>query len=511
MITLDLDNRYVTIKGADRNTIRALEKVTSYYVAGYMFSPAFRQRRWDGREHLLSYHDKHGYRVPIGLAADVERALDGMGAKWKRDETRARKPGARIEFRWNDAVVHRPYQVGVINVMTDPDDPHRGRGIVKMPIRSGKTKTGAGIIHRLGARTLFIVPSQMLLHQTIASLGECFPDIAIGRIGDSIWEEGREITVATIQTLARARGGTRECGGTGEDAQITCECGKKRCRGGRPYKTPTDPRFAALRTSYGLVMFDEVHHLTGDSWHKALMDIESYYRIGLSATVYLDNDRENERGVIWLKACCGDLKVDISTSQLIRDGYLMKPTIHLYKISEPDLRSYGWSKRMTSMGITENQHRNTLICNLVKTNVEAGLKVLVVTRLHGQTALLYDQLEAMGVKVATIIGNDRTAERDTKVSAFKRGLLQALVGTVLGEGVDIPEIECVINAEGGRDVKATVQRMRNLTPSPGKTTALFIDFVDMTNGYLAEHSKERLKAYRSESEFDVKLVSDAGS
>jgi superfamily II DNA or RNA helicase len=106
----------------------------------------------------------------------------------------------------------------------------------------------------------------------------------------------------------------------------------------------------------------------------------------------------------------------------------------------------------------------------------------------------------------TITGNDDNDTRQRRVKAFVKGDTGVLVGTVFGEGVDIPEIECVINAEGGRDVKATVQRMRNLTPSAGKTEAVFIDFIDVTNSYFAEHTAERIASYRSESAFDIKIV-----
>ena len=81
-----------------------------------------------------------------------------------------------------------------------------------------------------------------------------------------------------------------------------------------------------------------------------------------------------------------------------------------------------------------------------------------------------------------------------------------LLGTVFAEGVDIPEVEVVINAEGGRDAKATMQRMRNMTVAEGKNRALLIDFMDEFNPYLQKHSMERLKVYRSIPEFNVEVI-----
>jgi hypothetical protein len=75
MITLNVDNRHVTIKGAPAAIIRRLEVITSYKVAGAHFSPAYQAKRWDGREHLLKYSKKHGYRFPTGLLKDAIKEL----------------------------------------------------------------------------------------------------------------------------------------------------------------------------------------------------------------------------------------------------------------------------------------------------------------------------------------------------------------------------------------------------------------------------------------------------
>jgi len=66
-------------------------------------------------------------------------------------------------------------------------------------------------------------------------------------------------------------------------------------------------------------------------------------------------------------------------------------------------------------------------------------------------------------------------------------------------------VAAVVNAEGGKDVKRTIQRMRNLTPCDGKTEAVFVDFIDQTNPYLAEHSLARLQTYRSEPAFRLEI------
>lgn len=490
MISLIAGTRYVSIRGAQRSTIRKLEKITSYMVAGAYFSKAFQRKVWDGREHLLKFSNKHGYRAPVGLLEDIITELKRLKIEYKLETKGWKIPAVEhVFYAWNTEIQLRPYQQEAVDAILAPGHQH-GRGILKMPIRSGKTKTAASIICALAVRTLFVVPSQMLLYQTQKSLADSLCQ-SIGIIGDSIWDESN-VTVATIQTLTRARGGERK---------ITTPDGKE-----KTVKVPPDPRYKELIECYRCVIFDECHHLKGEAWHQVLMEFQALYKIGLSATAYLDNESENEKGVIWLKACCGDIRVDINTSRLIEEGWLMRPDVKLYPITEPDLIGYRWSAELRNLAIYENKTRNQLIAALAAEQVASHLTVLIVTNRLNQVALLAELMEDFGLSYATVVGEDTMEVRQERVDDFIQGDIDVLIGTVFGEGIDIPEIECVINAEGGRDIKTTVQRMRNLTPNEGKKDAVFIDFLDMTNSYFAKHSKERLEVYRSESAFQVQVI-----
>jgi superfamily II DNA or RNA helicase len=237
------------------------------------------------------------------------------------------------------------------------------------------------------------------------------------------------------------------------------------------------------------------------------MDFNCRYRIGLSATIHLDNDRENERGVIWLKACCGDIKYEVSTSFLIEQGYLMQQNVELIKCEEPEgYEDWKWCQELRDELIYENAWRNRKVVAKTQEKINQGLKVLIVSNRHNQLEALREMLVDHDVPHAIVIGDDRMDERKAKVQAFLDGEIDVLLGTVFGEGIDIPEIECVINAEGGRDVKAAIQRMRNMTPAEGKAKAVFVDFMDMTNPYFAKHSAERLATYRSEHAFMIRIV-----
>jgi superfamily II DNA or RNA helicase len=431
-------------------------------VEGYWFSGAYKSRRWDGKQHLLRQRAT-GVTFPSGLLDDVQTVLDEHEWPAKIEDNRARVES--IKYEWNGDIVLRNYQEDAVGRWAK-----FGFGILKMPIRSGKTKTAARIIHDTQQPTIFIVPSKQLLYQTAESLGECFPKEEIGMVGDGNKKWGR-ITVVIVASLVSMR--------------------KRK-----------DATYKKIVKRIGLVVFDECHHLTADAWCDVMMDFEARYRLGLSATPLLDKTKAAKRGVIWLKAACGPIREDVNMSQLIRQKWIVQPTFHLYPIKVDERHAKRkWSQGLIDDVIFLNESRNHWIARLAKRWAERGKRVLIVTRRVDQAKIIAGKL----TKCNTMLGEDSILERARVFRDFVNRKVPIVIGTVFKEGVDVPEIDVVINAEGGFDEKATIQRLRNLTPCEGKTEAIVIDFMDLTNRYFAKHSRERLKAYRSEPAFIVEV------
>jgi len=473
MFSLIATNRYVYLKGADIRTTTLLDRVSSYKVAGAEYTEGFRRKRWDGKEHLLKLHSASGrYRAPIGLLEDFRVYLNEKGIDHRVIYDR-RKMHPKVDYKWDPTFIPRPYQNDAEAAIIGCE---YKSGILKMPIRSGKTKTCGRIIYRLKRKSLFIVPSQLLLYQTQKALAEVL-QVEVGIIGDNEWIE-RDVTVASIQTLIHRRGNT--------ERSMTAE-------------------YKRLTRSYDLVVFDECHHLKGEAWRKVMLDMDAPYKIGLSATAYLDLESECERGVIWLKGCCGNIRHEVPTSELIEEGYLMRPHIWLYRMDGEEQHPYGWNAKLLKELIHQNTRRNQKIADVAHELVHRGLNVLIITNRLRQAQMIGRMLKLKDISFTIIVGNTKKEDRERRLEAFRTGKAKVLIGTVFGEGIDIPEMETVINAEGGKDVKATVQRMRNLTPHDGKTDAIFVDFMDLTNKYTAQHSLQRLQTYRSEPAFRFEI------
>lgn len=476
MIKLIRQNRSVIIKGADEDTIRAIDAATSYAVAGRRFVKAFKARAWDGREHLLRLRESDGaYIVPSGLLPDVCELLQKVDERFEI-VNKTKQFNDFCLFPWNDALPPlRPYQDEAVEEAIT-----RGYGVLKMPARSGKTRTAARVIHRMRLPALFVVPSVFLLHQTRSVLEEAFPNDKIGIIGDSELEI-QDITVATPQSLQRLT-----------DEKLDEKCGMTRKQ---------------LYERWDVLIIDELHHFTGQgTWHEELYKFAAQYRFGLSATIFPDSDVETERGVIWAHALTGPIIKNVSVSYLIKRGFLMRQHVRMYRCRRPNLWGLKWSATVYDEAISSNRWRNGVAAILAEKYVRSGSKVLIVTNRHEQVRAFEALMDKLDIEYKTLVGKTPKSARERALRLLEKGRIHVIIGTVLGEGVDVPALDVVINVEGGRDEKRSIQRQRNLTVFATKTHCTLIDFYDETNEYTLRHSEERLAAYKSEKAFDVKVV-----
>lgn len=473
MTRIDVHNAFCYVPAATPpNVIRSLDQETAFRVEGAEHVESFKRGWWDGREHLLKKsRNKPVYYFPTGLLpfllklgfadsfefADYRRPLlEGMQFDWVGDQPRA------FQLTAVEKVLQERGPEGLVT----------GRGLLNLPVRSGKTLTAALIVQRLGLRTLFVVPSDILLMQTVASfkanLGKKIP---IGICGSGVWKP-RFITVATSQTLV-----------------------------GRP-----DQYQAELMRTHDILFVDEAHHLEGPEWRVPIIQSDARYKVGLSATIFANKDIPSERSSIWLQAATGPILYRVSMQRLFKEGYLIPPHILWYTIDKPtgmaNISYQDGYKRL----IEDSEYRNSAIADLAEeAAMDRKQRVLIDTGRKRQMYRIHEMLKARGVRAVKMYGATPVHARMEMIKDFQAKRIQVIVGTVMGEGVDIPELEVVINAEGQKSKEAVIQRMRNLTPNPDgtKMEVTFIDFSDVMHHKLRDHSAARLAMYKGQRGFKV--------
>lgn len=385
----------------------------------------------------------------------------------------------------------RDYQIGAMLAAVRCE-----RGILSLPTGSGKSAVMAGIIQSINLPALILVPNLDLLEQTADVMQE-----AVGHLGDVtiIGGGSKEIGFVTVAT-------------PGSLANLFVDRAIDR---------------------WLVVMADECHHinLAGQAqdttlWYKLLMSCTAPYRFGLSGTV---PPRSN--AARWLlEGATGPIIYEISTSKLIEEGYLSPAVIEMVGMfHSPRISRWVEAREVHLFG----DARNRKVVDAARREAGVGKSVLVLVDLkskHGQV------LADMMPEAFYVTGDTPVEERVDVVRRFKGGfgadagvpsatsgqgdpkearlvgqcgvangaVGPILIGTVFGEGIDIPSLDVVVMASGGKSHRLTVQRVgRALRKAAGKDKAKIIDFIDDDGGVLLRHSKARLETYLSEPAFEV--------
>jgi len=99
-----------------------------------------------------------------------------------------------------------------------------------------------------------------------------------------------------------------------------------------------------------------------------------------------------------------------------------------------------------------------------------------------------------------VTGRDTKKVRKIVMDTLNGGCINPVITTLYGEGVDIMPLNAVTIAGGGMSSIETFQRLRSITPGPGKDRGVVVDFMDNVH-FLRAHSNARKKFYGTEPEF----------
>lgn len=478
-IRLTIGNTFTRIRGHDL-PMEALEDATSFWVMGAEFSKKFQDGIWDGQRKLL--RKRGGLAFPTGLLPRIVKLLTTAGLDYTVEDLRTRfTTGEPIQTQGPPL---RDYQKEVLTVVASKE-----RGILQLATGAGKTMIAAHLIAARGLNTLFFVHTKDLLYQTI-EVFKSILNVPIGQIGDGTVHV-EKITVATIQTAARAL-----------DVKIKKEPGDD---------VPIWSDDAAERLSISdwevvqralwdcaVVIFDECHHLPADSFYEIAMKLkDAFYRYGLSATPW-----RSDRSDLMIEAALGPKLCVVSSTELIRRGYLVPPKITMYEVYPTSAKLVRNYTRVYQSEVVENQDRNKLIAEVAEHSAQRGKSVLILVNQvkHGKN------LEAMIEGAVFIHGRDSSEVRNEAIEQLRQKKNQILIATTLAdEGLDLPSLDVLILAGAGKSETRALQRVgRVLRPYPNKKTATIVDFWDQSL-YLEAHSRQRYEIYETEQAFKVDI------
>ncbi|NJM95789.1 MAG: DEAD/DEAH box helicase [Acaryochloridaceae cyanobacterium CSU_5_19] len=324
------------------------------------------------------------------------------------------------------------------------------RGLVVLPTAAGKTYLAQLAIQVTQRSTLIMVPTLDLMHQWYAHLRAAFPDVDIGLLGGG----SRDRTPLLIATY--------------DSAAIQAE---------------------HLGNRYGLLVFDECHHLPS-RFNRVIAEYAiAPYRLGLTATPDRSDGKHEDltlligptlyrkspeelSGIVLAKHKTIQIQVKLSARErqdydaLIqtRNQFLQNANIFLGSLT-------GWqqfvreSARSTAGRRAMLAHRQA---RAIAFGTQGKLRILadLLAQHHPERTLIFTDDNATVYQISqeflipAITHQTPVKERHTVLGRFRSGEYPTLVASrVLNEGVDVPDANIAIVLSGTGSTREYIQRL----------------------------------------------------
>ena len=476
MILKKLNDVYLIVQ-CDRGEAQELSDYFTFDVPNAKFTPAFRNRFWDGKIRLFDIRTKKLY---YGLVEYVQKFCSDRGYNVQFDKSCTVGDSdfgiidcTRFSESLNLSLVPRDYQLTAVTHCINRD-----RTLLISPTASGKSLIIYLLLRYYNVRSLVVVPTVSLTQQMYTDFQSYSNDwsaednchiIQAGREKDS----DKQVVISTWQSI---------------------------------YNLPKN-----FFNDFDLIVGDEAHLFKAKSLTTVMNKLQNTrYRFGTTGT--LDDSQTHK---LVLEGLFGPLYNVTQTKDLIDAGYLSKFTIKclILKHSEENKQTVKKMSYQEEMDfIVTYEKRNKFIKNLTIDQKGNTLLLFQFVEKHGK--ILYDMINESvdGRKVFFVHGGVEGTMREEirKITELENdAIIVASYGT-FSTGINIKNLHNIIFASPSKSKIRNLQSIgRGLRKGNNKKSATLFDIADdfshksYTN-YTLNHFKERIKQY-NEQEFKYSM------
>jgi hypothetical protein len=334
--------------------------------------------------------------------------------------------------------------------------------IVEASTGFGKTFCALNIAAQMKVKTLIVVTKEDLLTSWPKEVAKFFPQVTkVGVIQQNKCETDCNIVVAMVHSLAQ-----------------------------REYDFD--------RSEFGLIIFDEVHHMAAETFSRVAAMFPAKYRLGFSATPQRSDGKDpvfhGHIGKVMVKAKL----IPMPPKVLIkRTGWklprVMRRDSH-GNLTRVQLPHEAGKLMHVYVAMAQDGVRNNLIAQIAVQAYNKGRWAIVMSELaeDKHLGILREICKQMGVpdgEMAYYKGGMKKA--DLEIAKTKR-LVFCTYG-MTSEATDVPWWDLAILATPRANVMQAAGRV--LREHPGKPQPVIIDLVDDDSAILEGYYKARLKQY----------------
>ena len=479
------DEVYVKIT-CEKSVARELSEFFTFFVPGYQFVPAYRNKIWDGKIRLYNlqtsllyrgllnyieqFAESRDYSFEFENGVDVEDEYSKYHAEKFIKELNIHARGEPIEVREHQVAAY-------IHAM------QKRRALLVSPTASGKSLIIYLIFQQLykyqNLRGLVIVPTTSLVEQLYSDFADYNNDNMepyLHRIYQGKEKEtDKPLTISTWQSL---------------------------------YKMPKE-----YFEKFDYIIGDEAHLFKAQSLTSILTScVNAKYRIGLTGT--LDGTKTHK---LVLEGLFGSVRQVTTTRELIDSQQVSDFEIKCLVLKHNDdicLKYKDVTYQEEIQYLISNEARNKFIKNLT---VSLGKNTLVLYQMvdkHGQ--ILYDMIKNTknigDRKVFFVHGGTDTTDREEirRIMEIEQDAIVVASFGTFSTGINIRNLHNIIFASPSKSRVRNLQSIgRGLRQSEGKTKAVLYDIADDMRykkhmNFTLKHFVERVKIY-NEEKFPFKI------
>ena len=331
------------------------------------------------------------------------------------------------------------------------------RGVLVAPTGVGKTLLGLAVISAFpNVKVLWLCHTKDLMYQASDFAQKHLENFKVGYIGDSYYNP-EQLTIATRQSF------------------IKCA--------------------SEIGIDYDIVIIDETHHLAKQvgQYSTILQEVFAPVRIGLTATM-----PKSKEAILTIEGLLGPIIDEVSIREGQERAIMADIKIRFLKIPQNlrlrELRKYS---EVYDAAIVNRKEQHEIIALTAKKHVEQNESVLILVSQieHGNNILA--ECRRQGIETEFAQGSTEGEIRTQLKEALNDKHIKCVIATAIWyEGVNLPELNVIVNAAGGKSEIRTIQTIgRGLRLTERKKTLIFYDCLDTSHNYLVSHIAERLCIY----------------
>lgn len=463
-IDVVVDN-YLRIDKADLSSEVISQMKQALSISNPKFVSAVKERAsvWGIPKEIEMFNESDSQLLmPRGFAPGLKSGIEQLGGSVQFKDMRA---VLRVSTPSEGVNLHS-HQSKPLETLTELQ-----QGMYEASPGAGKTVVCLELWRRVQQRTIVLVDRKNIASQWMERAKQHL-NVEAGLIGDDSWDE-QDLTIALVQTL-------------------------------RSKISTLDKDWFE---SWGMLIADECHHSSSNSWHEVIERFPAKYRIGVSATP----DRENGSFDI-ARLVLGDVVCKTSKEELYENKTIVRPVVQAVKTDfnfpyfpthtsgpggdcmyKPDCDSQKTTHRnnfhQLLNKLVECKKRSQLIADYISS--ETGSTQIVISKRLKHLEAIRDFLE-VDVPLLWLTGKETSKERSEVIQQASEEKV-VIFSTLADEALDLPSLDVIHLTFPARSAPLVRQQVGRVERQyAGKKSPRIYDYADMEIPILRSQFNNRL-------------------